>query len=307
MFMKRRSFIAVGVATAFNVVTQRFSRPTVGAEFTLNNSSFNVDPSIVDRIAVEFESIEIVPQYLDDNQDISISLQTSLDDGSSVEKTRDISFSNGKTNVLSGSDLPSLIVDGINTDSQYLSGRISVTVNHPDTDPESYSRRYLISKQSTIPTPTVESGSLDNFYNTNIKNPGSATVNQDSVTLKGKDTGSSSGENYAELETPNIDRDALDQITIDFSLSQFGDSSANPADFTFIVYGDNFDRNDNIATFGELGSKGNTGKNLSRSERTVDLSGVSGTGPIRFRAYRSNSGIVENFGGSVEIFNIFES
>lgn len=218
-FMKRRSFIAVGVATAFNVATQRFSRPTVGAEFTLNNSSFNVDPSTVDRIAVEFESIEIVPQYLDDNQDISISLQTSLDDGSSVEKTRDISFSNGKTNVLSGSDLPSLIVDGINTDSQYLSGRVSVTVNHPDTDPESYSRRYFISKQSIIPTPTVESGSLDNFYNTNIKDLGSATVNQDSVTLKGKDTGSSSGENYAELETPNIDRDALDQITIDFSLS----------------------------------------------------------------------------------------
>lgn len=69
-------------------------------------------------------------------------------------------------------------------------------------------------------------------------------------------------------------------------------------DFEFRVYEDDFQNP--ISTFGD----GSVNSDISRGVRKVDLSDVEGQDPIRFRADRSGSGPVENFGGTVTIYNL---
>jgi len=143
-----------------------------------------------------------------------------------------------------------------------------------------------------VPETFVEDGTLNRFYSINSKSPGNATVEANSVILEGIDTGSDTGSNYAEIKTSDyLDKTNLSQVSIDFSLKQFGDSNAN---FVFYIFEGTFNQQDFIESFGNLGSKGDTERNLDRAVRTVDLSEVSGVGPLKLRAYRSSSGPVEN-------------
>lgn len=158
---------------------------------------------------------------------------------------------------------------------------------------------------SNIPDKLVDNGVLHDFYSVNTKSPGNYTLNTDSIVLEGVSTGSGDDSNWAEVETSeDLDKDSLSEAKIDFSLTQSGDSNANPGDYRFVIYEDTLTSDNIIAEFGEIGSKGNTGHDLSRDVRTVDLSGVSGTGSIKYRSLRTASGNYENFGGKVTIYNI---
>lgn len=149
-----------------------------------------------------------------------------------------------------------------------------------------------------LPVSVVNDGTVDGFYSFDVKEPGNYVVNTNSVELNGVATGSGGGANYAELVTSNFNKSTVESVKIDFSLTQSGDSDANSRDFRFIVY--ETDPRSPIKSYGDS----SVGGGLSRSSRTVDLSSLSGNGKIRFRAWRTGAGPVENYGGSVTIENI---
>lgn len=85
-----------------------------------------------------------------------------------------------------------------------------------------------VTDPTNIPDNVVVGGEVKSFYNLNTKSPGSYKINQDSVELKGKDTGSDTGGNFAEILTSkDYDKSSLDSVDIEFSLTQFGDNNAN--------------------------------------------------------------------------------
>jgi hypothetical protein len=156
-----------------------------------------------------------------------------------------------------------------------------------------------------IPDTLVNNSVLNDFYSVNTKSPGDYTLKSDSIVLNGVDTGTGSDSSWAELETSqDLDKGSLSEAKIDFSLTQSGDNDANSRDYRFVIYEGTLKPDNIIAEFGDIGSKGNTGYNLSRDVRTVDLSGVSGTGSLKYRSYRTSSGNYERFSGSVTIYNI---
>jgi hypothetical protein len=154
-------------------------------------------------------------------------------------------------------------------------------------------------KRSVLPDVLVEDGTVDDWYSFAVKDPGDYVVNTDSVDLIGEDTGEGTDGNYAELVTSEFDKGDVDSVDIDFALEQSGDTNTNPSDYKFVIY--ETDPDSPIATYGD----DSVNNDLSRAVRTVDLSGIDGTGKLRFRSWRTSSGKYETFGGTVTAWDIF--
>jgi hypothetical protein len=140
--MKRRSFVlASGTAVMSSSRLFIQKHPVVGLNFEISEPDKN--PSSVNSILLEFRSLEITPRYIDDSEDMSITSRLELEDGSEKEKTRNISVENGETKKISSIFNP-IYTAGIDIDGNYLSGSVTISVEHPDVS-DQYNQGIVIS------------------------------------------------------------------------------------------------------------------------------------------------------------------
>lgn len=154
--MKRRNFVVASGSTLLSGITaSHASQPSLGLDFQLSASNTRTDPSSVDKIIVNFDSIQITPRYLDESQEMNITVRAEFESGGLEEKTaNDIPYQNGEktklTQILQSEDISQLLIqDGFDSTKSVLTGYITITVNHPDIIQNSYRKRFTVS--NTIP------------------------------------------------------------------------------------------------------------------------------------------------------------
>jgi hypothetical protein len=140
--MNRRSFVASGSAILFGAFgLSQAQRPAIGLNFELSNFS-DKDPENIDILVVDFNKLEITPQYLDESQSMTIKVDLEVDDYGTYESNLDdVTVTNGENQQLSG-DIEPIVVEGIDEDIK-ISGSITVNIEHPDIK-DSYSRQFSI-------------------------------------------------------------------------------------------------------------------------------------------------------------------
>jgi hypothetical protein len=138
--MKRRKFmIASGSAVLSGVVASRIQRPAVGLDFEI--STPDKDPSEVDSLLIEFETLKITPKYIDENEPVNV--QAKVEVNGRIDKSNEVQTSvvNGETKNLENS-IDSIVVDGLNASST-IYGVVTVSIDHPDIQ-DSYSRQFYV-------------------------------------------------------------------------------------------------------------------------------------------------------------------
>lgn len=141
--MKRRNFaIASGSAILTGTFAPlQYQQPAVGLDFKLSGIP-DKNPNNVDILTINFEKLEITPQYLDDSRDIKVRAELELEnygkDGSSLDS---VPVTNGDTKQLSERVDP-MVVEDINADST-VSGVVNVTVEHSNIQ-NTYSQLFAI-------------------------------------------------------------------------------------------------------------------------------------------------------------------
>jgi hypothetical protein len=144
--MRRRNFILTsGSAVLSGLVASGIQRPAIGLNFEI--STPDKDPSKVDSLVIEFETLEITPKYLDEKEPVSV--QAKVEVAGQVEKSNKVqtSVANGETKNLKN-NIDSLVVDGLNV-SESISGEVTVSIDHPEVQ-DSYSRNFRMDS-SDIP------------------------------------------------------------------------------------------------------------------------------------------------------------
>jgi hypothetical protein len=171
--MNRRDFIiASGSAVLSGLVASGIQRPALGLNFQI--SAPDAEPSKVDSLVIEFETLEITPKYLDEKEPIIV--QAKVEVGGQVEKSNKVqtSVANGETKNLKN-NIDSLVVDGLESSSSIM-GDVTVSLDHPDIQ-DSYSRQFNITG-SGIPDSVIDhyetslyedqDSTLSNYYNGSI-------------------------------------------------------------------------------------------------------------------------------------------
>lgn len=135
--MKRRRFLlssGSAVLTGTSITTLSYE-PSLGTGFTITGVDANRDLSNVDSIRVSFETLKITPYYLDESEDLDVTV--SLQVGSSDPNIKRTTISsnqleNGKEHRLSG-DIGGVLIDDLKLSGQnYVSGSVVIRANHPD-------------------------------------------------------------------------------------------------------------------------------------------------------------------------------
>lgn len=86
--MKRRNFVGASGSTVFSsLVHSGFQRPVIGLDFEISDSAINSDPSTVNSFLINFDRLKITPQYLDDDQDITITVILKIE-GKDISKRK---------------------------------------------------------------------------------------------------------------------------------------------------------------------------------------------------------------------------
>lgn len=150
--MNRRNFILASGSTVLSgLATSNLRRPAVGLNFEISKP--DKDPSEVDSLLIDFETLEITPQYLNESHPITV--QCKVEVANQTEKSNKIQTSiiNGYKKSLE-SDINKIIVDGINT-SNSINGTVTVTVDHPNIK-ESYSQTFGIASDDLADTVAAE-------------------------------------------------------------------------------------------------------------------------------------------------------
>jgi hypothetical protein len=136
--MRRRNFILTsGSAVLSGLVASGIQRPAIGLNFEI--STPNKDPSKVDSLMIEFETLEITPKYIDEKEPVSV--QAKVEVAGRVKKSNEVQASivNGELKELESS-IDSIVIDGLNV-SESISGEVTVSIDHPDVQ-DSYSRNF---------------------------------------------------------------------------------------------------------------------------------------------------------------------
>jgi hypothetical protein len=148
--MKRRDFIVASGSTVLSgLATSQIQRSAMGLDFEI--STPNKDPSKVDSLLIEFETLEITPKYLDENDPVSV--QAKVEVANQTKKSNEVQTSvvNGESKNLENS-IDSLVVDGLNASST-ISGDVTVSIDHPDIQ-NSYSQQFKVNG-SEIPESAI--------------------------------------------------------------------------------------------------------------------------------------------------------
>jgi hypothetical protein len=156
--MKRRNFILASGSTVLSgIVASRIQRPAIGLNFEI--STPDKDPSKVDSLVIEFETLEITPKYIDEKEPVSI--QAKVEVAGRVKKSNEVQASvvNGETKELEDG-IDSIVIDGLNASST-ISGEVTVSIDHSDVQ-DSYSRQFNITGEE-IPDSVVHQYPISTF------------------------------------------------------------------------------------------------------------------------------------------------
>jgi hypothetical protein len=138
--MKRRDFIVASGSTVLSgLATSQIQRPAIGLDFEI--STPDKDPSEVDSLVIEFETLEITPKYLDENETVNVQAKVEVANQTKRSNELQTSVINGRTKNLENS-IDSIVVDGLNTSSS-ISGDVTVSIDHPDIQ-DSYSQQFYV-------------------------------------------------------------------------------------------------------------------------------------------------------------------
>lgn len=149
--MNRRRFIICSGTALLGINKIGVSEPAVSVDFQLDRIP-ETDPDSVSSIAIEFTKLELKPKYIENTQEATINISTSLigyDNSDSVQVNKRID-DNSPHDLLSENQVNSLILDNIEVgNTKSLSGEINIEINHPEVS-ESYKRRFTI---TDVPLP----------------------------------------------------------------------------------------------------------------------------------------------------------
>jgi hypothetical protein len=168
--MKRRKFLVASVVGGFSTLGSRqFQRQAVSVDLRLSDSILDIDPTTVNSVIIDFDKIDITTQYLDSTEDLSITVQATLNSNFTAKKTSNVSFTNERKVQLSdissdSTDISSLVIDGFDTDDSYVLGEVKLEVNHPDIQPQSYTRKFSLTESGVKVITGFENGNVfDNW------------------------------------------------------------------------------------------------------------------------------------------------
>lgn len=233
--MKRRKFI---FSSGSAILTGGFAlsqsqHPAVGLNFELTNIP-DKDPKNVDSLVVDFNKLEITPQYLDESQSMTIESKLDISGHEENEPSGDTVFvTNGETKQLSDTIGP-MVADGIDTDSS-ISGTVTVTIDHPDIK-DSYSRTFIITDSGTNTTDSeidyFEEGSASPNapWNSWFSRTGSGSLTAQSETVI---SGSSTGEQVSnsDFRLDETERDSATTSDLEFKFFMSSRSGKGGADY----------------------------------------------------------------------------
>lgn len=153
--MKRRRFLlATGSALLGASVFGR--EPVIGLEFEAVNVE-QQDPSKIDSVLVDFKSFELLPKYVDESKDASISFILDIEDHQTVsKKVESVTLVNGEKTTYEdvGSQLP-IVKTGISApDTNILNGAITIRIDHPDVS-DSYQEFFSITDKKGLFTENI--------------------------------------------------------------------------------------------------------------------------------------------------------
>lgn len=141
--MKRRDFVVASGSTILSGIgIGKIQNAALGLEFKI--SIPDGTPSNIDSILLNFEKLEITPHYIDDNQDINLTVEVEAGNDGINTKSSNISVVNGVTEEVSNRFNP-LLVDNFSSDPEYISGRVKVTVDHSSVS-DQYQQSFIISE-----------------------------------------------------------------------------------------------------------------------------------------------------------------
>lgn len=131
-------------------------KPVIGLNFTLSNAP-NEEPINTDTVLIQFTTLELTPNYLDDSKEMDIIVGVNVDSGKETSKKAEaVSFNNGNklTQTLienrSGIDISNLSVDTTGLTGDIISGEVFIRVNHPTISERSYREFFSISEGSIV-------------------------------------------------------------------------------------------------------------------------------------------------------------
>lgn len=163
--MKRRRFLLGSVSSVLTGATVFGGRPVLGVTFDVYQPK-DLDAKKVDSILISFENFTITPRYLNDDEDIELSIKATTENGNSEQKTADVGFTNDslidEENIqdVGGQDLTQLHITGVNATDSFLSGEVIVQVNHPSIQSRTFRRQFIVSP-SEIPPDGVSRWTFD--------------------------------------------------------------------------------------------------------------------------------------------------
>jgi hypothetical protein len=127
--MRRRDFVLTsGSAILTGLATSHLHKPAVGINFEI--STPDKDPSEVRSILVDFETLGITPQYLNENKNMKVQVKIEVSNQTKTSDELQTSVKNGTTKQL-GNDIDPIVIDGINTDNS-IRGTVTVLIDHPN-------------------------------------------------------------------------------------------------------------------------------------------------------------------------------
>jgi FlaG/FlaF family flagellin (archaellin) len=186
--MNRRKFIiASGSAILSGSAFRSSQEPVLGLELQVSTKEQDVEPNELDSILVKFDTLELTPQNLDENETLTVISKVEIDGITKKSKT-DINPVNGRNTDLSQQISP-IYVDGVNVNRSFISGKVTVSVNHNDISDE-YIQRFNISGSGTQLISAFENNNIDPWRgNTGAWTTTTNNAIEGKKSLKGNGTG----------------------------------------------------------------------------------------------------------------------
>lgn len=147
--MNRRRFLLASSSAVISTAPLKgtLQQPALGLEFNLNQVE-RKQPSNTDSVLLNFNKFQITPRYINTNEDLSLTIQVTLEDADTKTINKNIKMSSGekitKTDIQP--EIP-IVIDKINTTKDSLDGTIQITLDHPEIQTKTYNQSFIITLQ----------------------------------------------------------------------------------------------------------------------------------------------------------------
>jgi hypothetical protein len=185
--MRRRKFLATGgtLLLAYGYGSDIVHEPVIGANFNIEKVE-QKQPENLNSVMLKFTRISLYPQYIDESESATITVILSLEGYEEVKSTTTTNLKNGE--IINKSQLnlsDSLVLSGLNTTELFLSGTATLKVEHPSIGTKEYKRSFTVTDSSNSFSDSLQDGSINSFWSTNIPNQTSISEGSSYLTLSG--------------------------------------------------------------------------------------------------------------------------